>query len=68
MSISPENWLAMEQEMEQENHVLLQTKITDQTTPEQPQLLLISSHATNGIVSIATFSLIISIGGTRGIA
>jgi hypothetical protein len=54
--------------MEQENHVLLQTKITDQTTPEQPQLLLISSHAANGIVSVATFSLIISIGGTRGIA
>jgi hypothetical protein len=39
-----------------------------ETTPEQPQLLMISSHAANGSALVATFSLKISIGGTRGIA
>jgi hypothetical protein len=46
MVVDPENWLAMEQVMEEENHSLLQTEITDTGQQDTPQLLFISSHAT----------------------
>jgi hypothetical protein len=65
--VDPENWLALEQVMEEENHSLLQigvTKLEQQT----PQLLMISSHAAQGTYSIATFSLLVNIGGRKGIA
>jgi hypothetical protein len=52
--------------MEEENHSLLQVEATEQE--KQPQLLMISSHAANGTSSAATFSLIISFRGRRGIA
>jgi hypothetical protein len=67
MEVTPEDWLAMEQIMEEENHSLLQPDTpTDHT--DQPQLLLISSHAVEGTSSAATFSVIVSIGGKKGIA
>jgi hypothetical protein len=53
--------------MEEDNHVLLQSELTN-TTEAPPQLLMLSSHAANGTSSAATFSLIVSIGGRKGIA
>jgi hypothetical protein len=68
MAIDPENWLAVEQVMEDENHVLLQAGSTESDQPTQPQLLVISSHAVNGTSSAATFSLVVTIAGKRGVA
>jgi hypothetical protein len=67
MSIDPENWLVVEQIMEEENHSLLQD---DKETTEQqpiPQLLVISSLAAHGTSSAATFSVLVSIGGKRAL-
>jgi hypothetical protein len=66
MAMSPENWLVVEQVMEDENHVLLQAETSEPAMQQPPQLLLISSHAVNGTSSAATFSLVIIIGGKRG--
>jgi hypothetical protein len=67
MAVSPEDWLVVEQVMEEENHTLLQAETT--TEPQiQPQLLMIFSHAAKGTTSAATFSVIVNIGGRRGIA
>jgi hypothetical protein len=63
MAIDPDNWLAVEHVMEEENHTLLQAYVIEVEQSPQPQLLLISSHATNGTSSAATFSLVITIGG-----
>jgi hypothetical protein len=68
MAMDHENWLAMEQVMEQENHVLLQVEDTPPDQNQPPQLLLISSHAAQGSSFAATFSLIVFIGGKRGLA
>jgi hypothetical protein len=68
MVIDPENWLAIEQVMEDENHVLLQAESTKSDQPTQPQLLVISSHAMNDTSSTAAFSLVVSIAGKRGVA
>jgi hypothetical protein len=40
MAINVEDWLAVEQVMEEENHSLLQTKLVDTDMQETPQLLL----------------------------
>jgi hypothetical protein len=68
MSINPKDWLAMEQAMDDENHVLLQTEVTEPDPTQQPQLLLISSHVVNGTSSSTTFSLLVIIGGKKGVA
>jgi hypothetical protein len=68
MAIDPENWLAMEQVMEDENHVLLQAEVSDTKQQQSPQLLLISTHAITSTSSAATFSLVVNIGGKRGVA
>jgi hypothetical protein len=68
MAIDPENWLAVEQVMEDENHVLLQAETTDSEQQTQPQLLVISSHVANGTSLAATFSLVVTIAGRRGVA
>jgi hypothetical protein len=68
MSFSLEDWLAMEQAMDEENHVLLQTEVTEPDQTQQPQLLLISSNAVNGTSSTTTFSLLVLIRGKRGVA
>jgi hypothetical protein len=68
MAIDPENWLAVEQVMETENHVLLQAEVTDLGQQQTPQLLLLSAHAANGTSSPATFSVVVIIGGQRGIS
>jgi hypothetical protein len=68
MDMSPENWLVVEQVMEDENHVLLQAETSEPAMQQPPQLLLISSHVVNGTSSAATFSLVIIIGGKRGVA
>jgi hypothetical protein len=67
MVVEPEDWLVIEQMMENENHSLLQAEVTE-TEPKQPQLLLISSHAANGTLAAATFSVRLSIGGKKGVA
>jgi hypothetical protein len=41
--------------MEEENHVLLPTKTEDSKAEQQPQLLVISSNAAQGISSPTTF-------------
>jgi hypothetical protein len=67
MDVHPEDWLTMEQAMEDDNHVLLQTEVTD-TPPEQPpQLLMISSHAAHGTSIAATFSVLLTLRGKKGI-
>jgi hypothetical protein len=63
MSIDLDNWLAVEQMMEEENHILLQPGTPETETQQQPQLLVISSYAANGSSSPATFSLIVLVGG-----
>jgi hypothetical protein len=68
MAIDPENWLVAEQMMEDDNHVLLQVETTEETLQQQPQLLMISAHAVQGISSTATFSVIVCMGSKRGIA
>jgi hypothetical protein len=68
MAIDLENWLAVEQVMKDENHVLLQAEITDSDQQQPPQLLLISAHATNGTFYPTTFSVVVTIGGKSGIA
>jgi hypothetical protein len=68
MAIDPEEWLAAEQSMEQENHILLQAETTKQEIPQQPQLLMISSNAIEGTSSVATFVMLVIIGGRRGTA
>jgi hypothetical protein len=39
MSIDPDNWLAVEQMMEEENHILLHHDTPNNETQYQPQLL-----------------------------
>jgi hypothetical protein len=56
MAIDSDNWLAVEQCMEDENHVLLQVDCSKTKPQQQPQLILISSHAAHGTSSAATFS------------
>jgi hypothetical protein len=68
MSMDLENWLAVEQVMEEENQVLLQQDSPESEAAQTPQLLMISLHATQGTSSTATFSLIVIIGGKKGIA
>jgi hypothetical protein len=68
MAIDPENWLAVEQVMETKNHVLLQAEVTDSNQQQTPQLLLLSADAANGTSLPATFSVVVIIGGQRGIA
>jgi hypothetical protein len=68
MVIDPENWLEVEQVMEAKNHVLLQDDHSYTEVPPQPQLLLISTHASHGTSSIATFFLIISVGGKMSVS
>jgi hypothetical protein len=68
LAIDPENWLAMEQVMEDENHVLLQAEVSNTEQQQPPQLLMISTHAATGASSAATFSLMVHIAGKRGIA
>jgi hypothetical protein len=68
MSIDLDNWLAVEQMMEEENHILLQPGTPETETQQQPQLLVISSYAANGSSSPVTFSLIVLVGGKRGLA
>jgi hypothetical protein len=50
------------------NHVLLQIETVDTKTNTTPQLLMISTHAANGTSSVATFSVLVVLGGKRGIA
>jgi hypothetical protein len=52
MTIDPKSWLAMEQAMEEDSHVLSKLEVID-----PPQLLMISSHAAKGTSSVATPSL-----------
>jgi hypothetical protein len=54
--------------MDEENHILLQTEVTEPSTDQQPQLLLISSQAVNGTSSVTTLSLLVFIGGRKGVA
>jgi hypothetical protein len=68
MALEPKDWLAVEQQMEEENHVLLQTELVEQRQEQPPQLLMISTHAVNGTISAATFSLLITIVGKQGVA
>jgi hypothetical protein len=68
MVISPEDWLVVEHVMEQSNHTLLQAELTETETPNTPQLLMISLHAVQGTTSAATFSVVVVIGGKRGLA
>jgi hypothetical protein len=68
MSIDPEEWLAVEKSMEQINHIIMQEDTTETPTEQQPHLLMISSHATKGTTSAATFSLLVHIGGRKAVA
>jgi hypothetical protein len=67
ISISLDDWLAVEQIMEEENHSLLQSELAEDNATLQPQLLLLFSHAAKGTSSVATFSVIISMGAKRGL-
>jgi hypothetical protein len=68
MDVHPKDWLTMKQAMEDDNHALLQTEVTD-TPPEQPpQLLMLSSHAAHGTSAAATFSVLLTLRGKKGIA
>jgi hypothetical protein len=67
MAVEPDDWLLMEQMMENKNHSLLQAQVTE-IDPKPPQLLLISSHAAKGTSSASTFSAILLIGGKKGVA
>jgi hypothetical protein len=66
ITVQPEDWLAMEQMMENDNHSLLEAEVTDPPI-EQPQLLMISSHVARGTSSSATFSIIMTIASKKGI-
>jgi hypothetical protein len=68
MAIDTKDWMSVEQAMEEQNHILLQTEITDQDKQQQPQLLMISSHGAQGTSSAATFSVLVTIGGIKGLA
>jgi hypothetical protein len=68
MSLDPDDWLQVEQIMEEENHVLLQAETTKPTSDPPPQLLMILTHAAKGSSSPATFSTLIQIGGITGVA
>jgi hypothetical protein len=57
MAINPEEWMHVEQAMEEQNHSLLQVVVSNQENKQPPQLLLISSHAALGTSSTATFSV-----------
>jgi hypothetical protein len=54
--------------MEEENHALLQSEVPDTGQQDTPHLLMLSSHAAQGSYSAATFSLLVTIGGRKGIA
>jgi hypothetical protein len=68
MSLDLDDWLQVEQIMEEENHVLLQAETTKPTSDPPPQLLMILTHAAKGSSSPATFSTLIQIGGITGVA
>jgi hypothetical protein len=68
MSLNPEEWLAVEQSMEEENHVLLQAKTTKNPNETQHQLLIILAHAAKGTTSTTTLSLLVHIGSSTGVA
>jgi hypothetical protein len=53
--------------MELDNQILLQPEVSPPDTPQPPQLLMISTQAVQGTTSIGTFSLMVSIGGKKGI-
>jgi hypothetical protein len=68
MALQPDDWLAVEQAMELDNHILLHPKVTPPDNTEPPQLLMISNQAVQGTTSVGTFSLVVSLGGKKGIA
>jgi hypothetical protein len=68
MAIDPEDWLVVEQVMKDENHVLLQAKVSETEQQQPPQLLMISTHAAHGTSFAATFSVVVTIGGKRGVS
>jgi hypothetical protein len=68
MNLTPKDRLAIEQKMEEENHVLLQIDTPEAPADPYPQLLMLSSIAASGIQSAATFSVLIQIGGRKGVA
>jgi hypothetical protein len=66
MAVELDDWLAIEQAMEEENHSLLQTEVTEVEKQQPPQLLMLSTHAAKGTTSSATFSVVLIMGGKRG--
>jgi hypothetical protein len=68
MALQPDDWLAVEQAMELDNHILLHPEVTPPDNTEPPQLLMISNQAVQGTTSVGTFSLVVSLGGKKGIA
>jgi hypothetical protein len=68
MAVVPDDWLPIEQTIEQENHTLLQTEVTETEQQQPPQLMMLLSHAAQGTSSPATFLVVIIIGGKRGLA
>jgi hypothetical protein len=66
MALSPEDWLQVEQVMEEDNHVLLQTEMSE--SKEETEMSFYKLNAANGTTSTATFSLIVHIGGRIDIA
>jgi hypothetical protein len=65
MAVESDDWLAIEQAMEEENHSLLQTEVTKTEKQQTPQLLMLSTHAAKGTTSSTTFSVVIIMGGKR---
>jgi hypothetical protein len=68
MHLGPENWLTIEQQMEEVNHALLPTETVEEVNQEQPQLLQLSANAAQGTSSATTFSVTLCLGGKRGLA
>uniref|UniRef100_A0A0A9AN26 Retrotransposon gag domain-containing protein n=1 Tax=Arundo donax TaxID=35708 RepID=A0A0A9AN26_ARUDO len=64
MALSPENWLAVEQEMDEENAQQFHSA-PGSPVNEQPNIMMIFAQAAEGISSTTTFSLIVYIGGKR---
>jgi hypothetical protein len=67
MALDPEDRLQVEQVMEEENHSLLQVETTIPPEQQTPQLLMLSAHAAQGTSSATAFSMIVIIGGKRGL-
>jgi predicted DNA-binding protein len=68
MVLDPKNWLAIEQQMEEVNHILLQIETLEEVSQEQPHLLMLSTHAAQGTSYAATFLVILCMGRKRGIS